>query len=179
MKIRRSFIYKLWTRFLTKFGDLMIATEPPKVKAAHIRELLKLAKPGDVMCRKYTYYFDSYFIKGKYTHSGVIIDSENMIHAIAEGVGKIDIIDFMKDADGFILLRPVLTNFSGMKSFLESKIGVPYDFIFKKDRDAFYCHELTWNALQEGGVQLAPKDDIIYAEDIIKICSIIYEPEIK
>jgi len=157
----------------------MLATEPPKVKAAHIRKLISLAKPGDIMCRKYTYYFDSYFIKGKYTHSGVIIDGENMVHAVAEGVGKIDIIDFMKDADGFILLRPQLKNFKAMKKFLESMIGIPYDFIFKKDRDAFYCHELTWNALQEGGMDLPPTGEIIYAADIIKICKTIYEPDLK
>lgn len=178
MKVRRFILYKLWTRFLTWFGNIMIATRPPKVKAVHIRKLLSLAQPGDIMCRKYTYYLDSYFIRGKYTHSGIIIDNDNMIHAVAEGVGKIDIIDFMKDADGFILLRPAVNDFRKMKDFLERKIGIPYDFIFKKDRDAFYCHELTWNALQEGGAQLPPTDEIIYAEDIMKVCRVIYEPEL-
>ncbi len=179
MKIRNTIPYKLWTRFVTWFGDLMVATRPPKVKAAHIRELLRLAKPGDIICRKYTYYFDSYFIKGKYTHSGIIIDDQNMIHAVAEGVSRIDIIDFMKDADGFILLRPVLPDFTKMKVFLESKIGIPYDFIFKKDVDAYYCHELTWSGLQEGGMQLPSTGEIIYAEDIMKVCTTIYEPEIN
>ncbi len=175
-KFRNSVIYKLWARFLTWFGDIMVATQPPKVKALQIRELLRLGKPGDIICRKYTYYFDSYFIKGKYTHSGIITDSRNMIHSVAEGVSRIDIIDFVKDADGFVLIRPAKVNIAKMKIFLTGCIGKPYDFIFKKDKDAFYCHELTWNALLAGGAKLPETGEIIYADDLLNICKTIYDP---
>ena len=178
MKFRKTFIYRLWALFLTKLGDIMLATKPPRVKAEHIRELLRLSRPGDIICRKYTYYFDSIFIKGEYTHSGVIIDPKNMIHSTAEGVGKIDVIDFVKDTDGFILLRPGRVDISKMKTFLKSCVGKPYDFIFKKDDHAYYCHELTWSALIRGGMKLPETGMIVYAEDIMKVCRKIYEPDL-
>lgn len=172
-------IYKIWSKFLTWFGDLYFATRPPQIKAHHIRKILELLEPGDIICRKYIYYLDSYFIKGQYSHSGLVIDNKTMIHSIAEGVGKIDPIDFIKDCDGFILLRPKYTyNGQAQKAinWAEMQIGKPYDFIFdKSNKDAFYCHELTVSSLNYAGILIIPKESIIYAEDLLNTCSKIYE----
>lgn len=175
-----SVLYRIWKKFLTWFGDLYFATEPPKVKAVHLRKLMKIVKPGDVCCRRYNYYADSYFIQGAYSHSGICISEDTMIHAIAEGVGEIDILDFTKDTDGFIVLRPNYKSEEDLNKAIEFAIankGKPYDFIFKKkDVNHFYCHELTWDSLLEGGIDIIPKENIIYADDLIGSCPTIYEP---
>jgi uncharacterized protein YycO len=157
----------------------MVATKPPLVRAVHIRKALAVVRPGDVLCRKYTYYFDSHFIKGEYTHSGVVIDNETMIHSIAEGVGRVDIIDFIKDADGFIVLRPKNIEYDKEKmfGFLKTNCGKPYDFIFKRDKDAFYCHELTYEALKAGGYPVPSVEGIIYAEHLIEALEVVYQME--
>ena len=171
--------YKIWKRFLTFFGDIYFATEPPKVKAVHLRKLLNLLKPGQILARKYTYYLDSYFIKGKYSHSGIYIGDGKMIHAVAEGVCEIDVLDFTKDSDGFIILQPPYKTeedlYKAIK-YAEQQIGKPYDFIFNDhDQSSFYCHELSWAALKEGSVIINPKESIVYASDLTDACESIYE----
>lgn len=162
---------------MTWFGDIYLATTPPKVKAKDIRKLLELLQPGDIICRRYIYYLDAYFIKGKYSHSGIIINREMMIHSIAEGVDYIDIIDYTKDCDGFILLRPNI-DIQRSIAFAKRQVGKPYDFLFdKSEKDAFYCHELVFYSLAEGSLTIAAQIPmhIIYAEDVIKFCQKIYE----
>ena len=178
-----SVLYRIWRRFLTWFGDLYFATEPPSVKGIDLRKVMSLVKKGDILCRKYNYYADSYFIKGAYSHSGICESDEMMVHAIAEGVGEIDVLDFTKDTDGFVILRPHYTDEASVEKaveFAKSKIGCPYDFIFsKKDKNKFYCHELTWNSLLAAGINIMPKENIVYATDLINACDIIYETKYK
>lgn len=176
-----SSLYKFWMRFLTWIGDIMLATEPPRIKAEHIRLLMKNTKLGDVIFRKYNYYLDSYFIKGKYTHSGCFYmrdyDGNPVVgHALAEGCQNDDMIDFVKDCDGFLLFRPDYSCEEGPKNMESFRVFVnkhvrkrtPYDGLFdQKDGLAFYCHEFTAKALNSAGFQVKSKTSIIYAEDIL------------
>jgi len=169
--------FRAYRLFITKIGDIYFATEPPKVRAEHIRRLLDLVQPGDIMCRRYVYYLDTYLIPGKYSHSGVVEDNKNMIHSIAEGVQNIDIIDYVKDCDGFILLRPK-ADATKVIDFAKHQIGKPYNFLFSlKEKSSFYCHELTYYSLAAGGLQivLSGRQRAIYASDIINSCEKIYE----
>lgn len=169
----KNIFYKPWKRTLTFLGDIMFAIRPPKVRAKHIRDLLKLAKKGDIICRKYIYHLDNYYIPNKYTHSGIVED-DMMIHSVIEGVERVDVIDFIKDCDGFIILRPSC-NIEKMIDYAKSKIGLPYDvWIDGKDDSSFYCHELTAKSLIAGGFDFELKK-VILADDIIKLCEVIYE----
>lgn len=171
-------IRKLWIKFLTWFGDLYFATEPPKIKASHIRLLQDNVQPGDIILRRYTYYLDSYFIKGKYTHSGLLINETEAVHAVAEGICKIDIIDFVKDADGFILCRPAYPNFIAQRAaidFVSCRVGLPYDFFFGRGNDAFYCHELTISALSCALSFDLDRHKIFLADDVMAHCMKVLE----
>ena len=84
--MRNTPFYTFLSGFLERFGDIMIAFRPPKVRAEHIRKALEIAKPGQIICRRFSYYLDAYFIRGKYTHSGLVISDKEMIHAVAKGV---------------------------------------------------------------------------------------------
>ena len=168
-------IYKIWSRFLAWISDIMISTSPPNIKAKHIRELTNKVLPGDIVCRK-TYYLDAYFIKGEYSHSGFVISDQDMIHAVSEGVEKIDILDFVKDSDGFILLRPEYKNVDKCIDYAKEQIGKPYDFLFsRKDDSRLYCHELTSRILNQDNIKIEPEHDIIYANDFIRNFSKILE----
>lgn len=170
-----SWLYRRWARLLTWFGDIMLATSPPKVRAEHIRKLLSLALPGDIVCRKYIYYLDSYFIPGKYSHSGVVVDDRMMVHSVAEGVCYIDVIDFVKDCDGFILMRPPADP-DRMSSAAHQMVGMPYDFLFDMTtKDAVYCHEMTYTALVWSGVRVDLAGDRVIADDIVRCCRVLYE----
>lgn len=179
--IRKSFIYKILARFLTWFGDLRVELDPPSTRARHFRKLLKLIEPGDVICRKYDCYLDSLFIEGDYTHSGLVTHKDKLVHAIAEGVEKIDVLDFVLDTEGFVLLRPLYAkeeNVMNSVEFAEKNIGKPYDFLFdKNENSSFYCHELTAKCLAAGGIVIIPAKKIIYYPDISAKCKVIYESD--
>lgn len=178
---RRGFpAYMRWARFLTRLGNVMFATEPPKMNAEYLRRLLTEVRTGDIICRKYSYYLDSVFIAGEYSHAGVVVDAaagpRSMVHAIAEGVQYVDIIDFVMQTDGFLLLRPPagLDLHKGI-ALMHKSVGLPYDFIFVGDPDAYYCFELAYAYLNESGLQDPPPKHV-YAEDLAKHCTVIYEP---
>lgn len=179
--IRKSFLYKWLAKFLTWFGDIRIDFDPPATRARNFRKLMKLAEPGDILCRKYDCYVDSLFIQGEYTHSGILTHKDKIVHSIAEGVKSDDILDFVLDTEGFILLRPKYDTEQSVMSatkFAENQIGKPYDFLFdKKEKDTFYCHELTAGALGAGNLIVKPKKDIIYASDLFPLCNVVYESD--
>lgn len=145
MKITKSIKKTL----LSMFGDMKVYKWPLflvycpdsfRVKGLHTLEVIDLIQPGDIIQRKYVHYLDGYFIPGSYSHTGVYIGNNKVIHAIAEGVSEINLIDFMR-CDAVRILRPV----SGQEMAIEKAkalLETPYDFSFKDGEDSLYCHEL-------------------------------------
>jgi len=203
-----QWIYGKYRQILTVVGDIMVATRPPSCHAEQILAMLPFLEKGNVICRYYSYYLDSVFIPGEFTHSGVIVDkrtiiptgrfgmkpvtfTESIIHSVAEGVGEVHPVDFVKDADGFIILKPPYAdkyalNRSVDKAYWHLKNKTKYDFTFN-DPSKFYCHEFTVDCLETGGIKgITPthKDfgvwpfkfgrDLYLADDIIKHCKTEY-----
>ena len=148
--------YKWWVQLLTIIGNTKIFKTPCfvqysteeydyKVRGNEIRELCSQLKPGDVVIRGYDHYLDSWLIPGEYSHCGVYIGENIIIHALSEGIKEIDVIDFIQ-CDRVMILRPK----SGMKSaisFVKKNIGGKYDFKFNSsDSSEFYCFELAAKA---------------------------------
>lgn len=139
--------------FLTILGDIKVYKFPffmiydPstfKVKGYHTRQAMDLLKPGDIVLRRYRMYLDGWFIPGKYSHTGVYVGDGKIIHAVAEGVSKIDVIDFLR-CDGFCILRQGDTdNALNAVEYVKSVLGQKgqYDFDFNDENGTWYCHEL-------------------------------------
>ena len=156
-----SFIDQILEEGLTAFGKIQLQVSPPKVTAADCRAIMARAKPGMVVCRKFNSYLDGRFIPGEFTHSGIVETPDMMIHAVAEGVGRIDILDFVKDADGFILLSPSAGHYKpeDAVNYARQQIGKPYDFKFNVENGpvtAFFCHELSAMSIAAGGIKISP-----------------------
>lgn len=154
-------IYRLKEFLLRILGDIKVYKFPffmiydPssfKVKGAHTRAAINLLQPGDIVLRKYVAYLDGFFIPGSYSHTGIYVGDNTIIHAIAEGVQKIDIIDFLR-CDGFCILRPKGFQEEAMAR-LHTWLGMAYDFEFKSNNSKFYCHELGVHAYNE--LDIAP-----------------------
>ena len=161
---------------MTWIGDIQYRTSPPKVRACHVRRLLELVQPGDVVCRKYCWYLDAYLIPGKYSHSGVVVSDHRMVHSVSEGVTFIDPMDFIKDTDGFVLIRPS-ADAEMVTAAAMDMVGKPYDFMFDLlDKDAMYCHEMTLAALEAGGMKISlSHPGRVIADDLIACCKVVYE----
>lgn len=147
--------YKLKSKVLTIFGDLKIYKFPffliynpkgYKVKGDDIREINNNIKPGDIIARKYDAYLDGFFIPSKYSHTGIYIGDNKIIHMIAEGCICDDIIEFCK-TDYICILRPK----KGVKKAIErankiykfQKSQYDFDFNNKNGNLKLYCHEFT------------------------------------
>lgn len=144
--------HSVWKWFLTVLGDIKVYRYPffvvydPttfRIKGHHTRQAMDVLCPGDIVLRRYDGYMDGWFIPGKYTHSGIYVGGGRIVHAIAENVCEIDVIDFLR-CDGYCILRPrdgAACNEAIARA--RSLIGCPYDFYFSDDNGAYYCHELT------------------------------------
>lgn len=159
--------YKYWAKFLTVIGDIKVYPLRPlffiynpeeydyKVRGYDIRQIMKIIKPGDILLRRYEHYLDSALIPGKYSHSGIYVGNHTIIHAVAEGVREIDIIDYCL-SDGLLLLRPKKGIKKAVKRAKDS-LGCCYDFKFNSsDSSAFYCHELTAHCYRELDIEAYP-----------------------
>lgn len=126
-----------------------------KVKGLVIRRAMNILQPGDVVCRRYTCYVDGWFIPGRFSHSGIYVGDDTIIHALGDGVQKVDPIDFFQ-CDGFAILRPKDQTVVGKAcEIAKSYLGYGYDYNFDicedyKNQDevqnrtkTVYCHELT------------------------------------
>ena len=58
----KEFVFNKYKKFLTFVGDIYFATKPPLCKAKQIEDMLSIIKAGDIICRGYNYYLDSYII---------------------------------------------------------------------------------------------------------------------
>ena len=127
------------------------------VKAIGIRTAMSLVEKGDIIVRRYNNFLDGYFIPGRFTHSGVYVGDGIIIHAMSDGVQKIDILDFLR-CDGFAILRAKKNVGRDMREIrakaidiAHSYLGNEYDYDFEieerrkegKPTEKVYCHELT------------------------------------
>lgn len=136
---------------MTWFGNIKIYKWPLfiiydptmfEIDGQRIQEVLGVLEPGDVLLRGYKMYADGKFIPGDYSHGAVYIGDNTVIHAVAKGVSKINIISFCM-CDRICILRPragVRNAIAKAKKF--AKDNVPYDFAFKRNASALYCFEL-------------------------------------
>ena len=133
-------------RLLTILGDIKVFGFPfflvydpgsYRVGGRDMRQLIDLVRPGDVLVRGYTSYLDGRFIPGYFSHAGLYLGpvteadaalaperhrgrvepgAQMVIHAVAEGVGLVDVLDFAR-CDRLAVLR--------FPEVLRARPGVP------------------------------------------------------
>lgn len=150
----KALLKKAWSKFLTAFGNVKVFSWPMfvvydpcyfKMTGDKILDVVSLLRPGDVLIRGYDGYLDGAFIKSKraYSHAGVYIGKNEIVHAVAPKVEKTWVVDFC-ECDRVAVLRPrrgTRKAVAAAKKFL--KDGVPYDFFFGRGTSALYCFELA------------------------------------
>jgi cell wall-associated NlpC family hydrolase len=149
----KKILYKLWSKFLTAFGNVKIFKYPfwiiydpddYEVTGEKISEILSILKPGDIVIRGYKHYLDGKFIPSKagWSHGAIYVGDNQIIHAVVEGVQYINVIEFTR-CDRIAVLRPRKNIKSAIKKAKQFvKNNIPYDFNFKRNQSALYCFEL-------------------------------------
>ena len=160
----KRFLYKIWSMFLTQFGKLKVLSfgflpvlaydpDPFYVTGYDIEHLLGILKPGDVLLRGYNKYLDGKFIpdnKG-YSHAGLYIGKNQVVHAVSPCVEKCHVIDFC-EADRIMVLKPKEGQVMATATAI-GKIGLPYDFDYRTDRGKLYCFELISACYPQANIQ--------------------------
>lgn len=151
--------YYYWEKVLTIIGNIKVFKTPffiqyspeefdYKVRGEQIEKIMSVLRPGDIVLRRYDHYLDSALIPGDYSHSSVYIGGKKIIHAVAEGVKEIHVIDFCQ-ADGICVMRPKCGQRTAVNR-VKKWVGKHYDFKFNStDSSEFYCHELSATAYKD------------------------------
>lgn len=169
-----DYLYQLKSKALTKFGDLYFATTPPLTNTYEMDKVRETAQAGDVLCRGYDAYVDGYFIPNTYSHSGIVVGKDKMIHMIAEGCLEISVGDFVKDTDRHCILRPDYASADHMQLTIDKALSLvgkcDYDFNFcLNNSNRLYCNELSALSLIAAGIDVTP--------DIVKLNLLFYKIE--
>lgn len=182
----QNLIYNLKKKIITIFGDLEWHKFPcfliynPKhyaLKGAHFQEVSEKIQPYDVLLRRFDKYLDNGFIPGFWNHAGIYLPDKTILHAVAEGMKKEILFDFMK-ADHICILRPKFeVNNTQVKKQIASLLDKEYDFDFDfENGDRLSCTEVI-NFLFEGqdhGIPLSKMEYLFFFSRKIIIPDTIY-----
>lgn len=153
------------------FGDVKIFKYPlfilynPKgymMKGEDVRQVLATVKQGDILVRGYLNYLDSYFIPGFFSHAGIYEGNNKVIHALAEGVIREDVLHFCR-CDYMAVIRPLDVSIKERVTAVKrvaNCVGKEYDFFFDfENENELCCTELAHYAwkFKEGLVDVKPK----------------------
>ena len=162
--------YTWWVTILTALGNIKVFKTPCficydpsefdyKIRGEQIREIEAKIEPGDIVLRQYEHYLDSRLIPGDYSHSGIYVGDNKVVHAVAEGVKEVDLIDFCQ-ADKICVLRLTHLEADSIKANAvtnaKSFIGSEYDFLFDSTSKDLYCHEMTAKSYKDIDIPTFP-----------------------
>jgi len=150
--------YRIWSKFLTAFGNvkcfrfpLWLVYDPDdyQISGENVLEILDVLKPGDIILRGYDKYLDGKFIPNfkndvigvGFSHGAVYLGDNTILHAVAEGVSEINVVDFCQ-CDRIAIFRPRKGGTKKAIANVKKCIGKKYDFIFQENNNNVYCFEL-------------------------------------
>lgn len=126
-------------------GIILFGDSSYEIKGPHMREVLNNLSPGDILLRRYSHYVGSVVIPGHFSHAGLYIGNDEVIHMLGKGIAKEDILTFMRCDDMAIvrvrdesLVAPAIDQ---AKEWYSKEIE--YDYNFETSKERFYCTELV------------------------------------
>jgi len=114
-----------------------------KVKGYHVRKIMDVVEPGDILLRRFDGYLNTRFTPGFFSHAGLYVGDNQMVHSTSAGCIKEDILDFCR-ADAICVLRLYVPGEDPItKANMMCKMEIPYDYNFSSVNDSYYCTELV------------------------------------
>lgn len=155
-----NIIYKIKEAVVRFFGDVRIypggfvlfGNSSYKIKGPDMREILNLLEPGDALLRRYDSFLGSRLIPGYWSHIGLYVGDNTMIHMLHDGILAEDILTFLR-CDHIAVLKPVAQDKVSLDLVLDRAykylaVHTEYDFAFDfdlKDDDKMSCTEFLRN----------------------------------
>ena len=127
-------------------GIILFGDSHYELKGNHMREILDVLKPGDLLLRRYAHYLGSVAIPGYWSHAAIYVGSDKVIHMLGDGIQIDDILVFMR-CDDMLVLRhknPEVVKNAIECAYVQLGKGIEYDFDFDTDdSEKFYCTEFV------------------------------------
>lgn len=149
----KELLYKLKSGIVGWFGDIKVYKYPMfilcghtsyKIKGHHVREIIDILKPGDILLRRYDHYLSGLMIPGYFTHGSIFVGDDQIIHLLGDGICKEDPLVFTR-CDDIVIIRctdETLVKEAIKRAHEQFEKDVEYDFDFETDKaDRFYCTE--------------------------------------
>jgi len=129
-------------------GFVLFGNTTYKLKGVHWREILNLIQPGDIILNTHYGYLSSWFIKGDFSHAGLYVGDDEIIHVMTAGIIKEDILTFLRADDAAIIrvkdksIIPTMIKKAHEQLARGSELEYDYDFN-KQNTNQLYCSEFT------------------------------------
>lgn len=131
---------------LYKGGIILFGNSNHELKGDDIRGILNVLKPGDILLNNHKHYVSSLFIKGEFSHAGVYVGNDKVIHVVGDGIKVEDILTFTR-ADSFAVVRCTDKSLIApaiAEAYILLLKGIDYDYDMNKYSDEYmYCTEFT------------------------------------
>lgn len=114
-----------------------------------------LISPGCVLLTRTKGEFSNFINPSPVPHGALYTGGDRIkyvIEALGKGVVYNNLVTFMTTKDVFIIVRPKFGNsdqLAGVCQAAEVYQGKPYDYLFEKGDEAFYCFELVIKAFND------------------------------
>lgn len=160
-------------------GVVFFGQSSYKLTGDDVRTLLELIEPGDVIINRRDYYVSNWFIEGNFSHVGLYVGDNRVIHVATDGIKNEDVIVFTR-ADALAIVRPKNKGLIPTAMYLAYELfkkGVRYDYDFNTESpEEFYCTEFTdycygyslRNTLPNGRKYILP-DDYIKSSELFEL----------
>jgi len=175
----KKLFYKIKGSVLSWFSDIRIykggfilwGPSSYKIKGHHMRNILNLIRPGDVLLRRYDHYIGSIFIPGFWSHAALYVGKGKVLHMLGDGITCEDILTFMR-TDHILILRNVSlfarkNAISEAWRLFEEHVEYDYDFDNKSLRK-LYCTEFV-DVCYGNVVRAHSKNKYILPDDFLKV----------
>jgi hypothetical protein len=162
-------------------GIVLFGESHYQIKGPHLRQILDVIQPGDILLRRYDHYLGSLLIPGYWSHVAIYVGDGKVVHMLREGITEEDILTFTR-CDNILILRS--KNSGLIKSAIEYtkkelSLNVQYDYDFKADNEELYCCELVYNAFNKPPYNVEHKYSYILPDDFLRMgFDIIWQKEI-
>lgn len=160
-----------------KGGLILFGSSYYKLKGPHVRTIVTLVKPGDILLRKYDHYLGSRIIPGFWSHAAIYAGNNEVIHMLGDGITLEDILTFTR-GDHMMILRHKDKDKADIAAFLARKYlekKIEYDYNFdEKETNRMYCTEFVNVCYSEivnpyiSGTDIMP-DDFLKVPELQKI----------
>lgn len=115
----------------------------PKMTGAQFNSFIGIVQPGDIVFSADRSKLASWLVPGEWSHAALYVGDGWIVEAVQPKVKMTHAFDFCHSADVVGVVRYEWPELERVLFEAKATVGLPYDAIFEKGKEALYCSELV------------------------------------